>query len=151
MTDETLMTGGCQCGRIRYTLTARDDDAYLCHCKMCRKATGGFAAAFKNARRADVRWEREPDRYASSPIAHRGFCAACGTPLTFEFDEGSENLDLTVGSFDDPSRLRPTSHFSFESQLHDAWLDTRDLPRQRTDEHQPLVDRWMKTLGKLPD
>ena len=29
--------------------------------------------------------------------------------------------------------------------------DTRDLPRYRTDEHKPLVDRWMKTVGKLPD
>jgi hypothetical protein len=144
------MTGGCQCGRVRYTAIVYDDEAYLCHCTMCQKATGGFAAAFKNVRRADVRWEREPDLYASSPIASRGFCSACGTPLTFQFDEGSENMDLTIGSLDDPSRLRPTSHFGAES-IHEAWLDTKDLPRKRTEDHQPLVDRWMKTLGKLPD
>ncbi|MDQ2877902.1 MAG: GFA family protein [Pseudomonadota bacterium] len=149
MADVT-MTGGCQCGRVRYTVAVHDDEAYLCHCRMCQKATGGFAAAFKNVRQTEVTWEREPDRYASSPIAKRGFCSACGTPLTFQFDEGSEMLDLTVGSFDDPSRLRPTSHFSAEN-AHEAWLDTKDLPRMRTEEHQPLVDRWMKTLGHLPD
>ena len=32
-------------------------------------------------------------------------------------------MDLTVASFDDPSRFRPTSHFGAES-IHEAWLDT---------------------------
>lgn len=143
------MTGGCQCGRIRYRVDVDDDDAYLCHCRMCQRATGGVSIAFKNVRRAAIVWEREPDRHRSSPFARRGFCAACGTPLTFEFDEGSDQLDLTVGSFDDPARFRPTSHFSVES-LHEAWLDTRDLPRLRSDEHQPLVERWERAGGK-PD
>src|SRR3546814_20090680 len=58
-------------------------------------------------------------------------------------------MDLTIGSFDDPSRFAPKHHFGAES-VHEAWLDTRDLPRYRTDEHKPLVDRWMKTVGKLP-
>jgi pimeloyl-ACP methyl ester carboxylesterase len=114
------------------------------------KTTGGVSIAFKNVKRADVTWEREPDWYASSPFAKRPFCSACGTPLGFAFDEGSQNMDLTVGSFDDPARFRPTSHFGAES-IHEAWLDTRDLPRYRTDQHKPLVDRWIATVGKLPD
>jgi hypothetical protein len=145
----TTMAGGCQCGRVRYAATITDDSAYLCHCRMCQRATGGVSIAFKNVKKADVSWTREPDRYVSSPIAQRGFCAACGTPLTFEFPDG-ENIDLTVGSFDDADRFRPAHHFGVES-WHEAWLDTRDLPTYRTDQHKPLVDRWMKTLGKLPD
>jgi hypothetical protein len=143
------MSGGCQCGRVRYTVSVENDDAYLCHCRMCQRATGGVSIAFKNVARADIVWVREPDRYQSSPIARRGFCAACGTPLTFEFVEG-DRLDLTVGSFDLPGRFRPTSHFGIENR-HPAWLDTSALPGARCDEHKPLVDRWMKTLGKLPD
>ena len=146
----TEMTGGCQCGRIRYTAEIDSDDAYLCHCRMCQRATGGVAAAFTNAKRADVRWTREPDRYASSPIARRGFCAACGTPLTFEYVSGSDKIDLTVGSFDDPSRFRPTSHFGIEHR-HDAWLDTRDLPGTRCDEYQALVDRWQAAGQNVPE
>ena len=42
------MTGGCACGRIRYTASVADDDAYLCHCRMCQRATGGVSIAFKN-------------------------------------------------------------------------------------------------------
>lgn len=143
------MTGGCQCGRIRYRVQVDTDDAYFCHCRMCQRATGGVAAAFKNIARADVAWEREPDRYASSPIAQRGFCSACGTPLTFEYPD-SDKMDLTLGSFDDPGRFQPRYHFGAES-IHAQWLDTSGLPQYRSDENQELVDRWMKTVGKLPD
>lgn len=143
------MTGGCQCGRIRYTVRIEDDDAYLCHCRMCQRATGGVSIAFKNVRKADVRWEREPDRYASSPIADRGFCSRCGTPLTFEFPDG-DNLDLTVGSFDTPHRFQPRHHFGVES-MHAQWLDTAGLTRYRADENPTLVKRWMDKVGKLPD
>lgn len=143
------MSGGCQCGRVRYTAEIDGDEAYLCHCRMCQRATGGVSIAFRNVAKAAVTWDREPDRYRSSPFAQRGFCSACGTPLTFEFDDGP-NLDLTVGSFDDPSRFRPTSHFGKES-WYPAWLDTGTLPAMRCDEHQPLVDKWMNSVGKLPD
>ncbi len=143
------MTGGCQCGRIRYTVEIESDEAYLCHCRMCQRATGGISIAFVNVPKAALRWESEPDCYASSSIARRPFCSTCGTPLGFEYPD-SENIDLTVGSFDAPGRFRPAHHFGVES-LHEAWIDTNDLPRYRTDEHQTLVDRWMKTLGRLPD
>lgn len=143
------MTGGCQCGRVRYVAQVADDDAYLCHCRMCQRATGGVSIAFKNLKKADVRWEREPDRYASSPIAVRGFCRACGTPLSFEFPD-SANMDLTVGSFDAPHRFRPVHHFGVES-MHERWLDTTGLTRYRTDDNPQLVKRWMDSVGKLPD
>ena len=144
------VTGGCQCGRVRFEVGIGNDDAYLCHCRMCQRATGGFAAAFKNVKKADLRWlGTEPDWYVSSPIARRPFCSACGTPLGFAFPD-SENIDLTVGSFDMPGRFRPTSHFGAES-LHEPWLDTSMLKRVRTDEHQPLVDKWIKATGKMPE
>ncbi|MFX6035848.1 GFA family protein, partial [Acinetobacter baumannii] len=87
------------CGRIRYSVAIDNDDAYLCHCRMCQRATGGVSIAFKGVKIANVAWAREPDRYQSSPIAQRGFCAACGTPLTFEYLEPGETMDLSVGSF----------------------------------------------------
>lgn len=144
------LTGGCQCGRVRYAVGIEDDDAYLCHCRMCQRAVGGVSVALKSVRIADVEWSREPDRYISSPIAQRGFCAACGTSLTFEFLEPGETMDLTVGSFDDPDRFVPTHHFSPET-WHEAWLDTRHLPGTRLADNPSTVARWMKTLGKLPD
>ncbi|SEM44982.1 Uncharacterized conserved protein [Sphingomonas gellani] len=149
--SETV-TGGCQCGRVRYEVGIDDDDAYLCHCRMCQRATGGVSAALKGVERARVRWTaQEPDRYRSSPIAHRGFCSACGTPLTFEFsDADSTHMDLTVGSFDQPGRFRPTQHFAIESR-HAAWVDTGALPGIRSEDNPSTRDRWIRTLGHLPD
>jgi hypothetical protein len=144
------MTGGCQCGRVRYAVAIGDDEAYLCHCGYCRRATGGVSIAFKSVPVAAVTWTAaEPDWYQSSAIARRPFCSACGTPLGFQFLDG-ENMDLTVGSFDEPAIFRPTSHFSIETALP-AWMDVAHLPGKRLDEHAPLIDRWIKAIGKLPD
>lgn len=145
------MTGGCQCGRVRYRAVVEDvGTAYLCHCRMCQRATGGVFAALLQLPRAAVTWTATPpDRFASSPIAHRGFCAACGTPLTYE-GEGSDQMDLTVGSFDEPGRLRPFGHFGVESR-HEAWRDVRHLPDKRTDELANITAKWMDACGQLPD
>jgi hypothetical protein len=143
------MSGGCQCGRVRYTAQVADDEAYLCHCRMCQRATGSVSIAFKNVKQSAVTWDSAPDWYDSSPIAKRPYCRECGTSFGFQFKEGP-NMDLTVASFDDPSRFKPTSHFGAES-MHRQWINTEGLPENRTDQHKGLVDRWIKATGKLPD
>jgi hypothetical protein len=144
------MTGGCQCGRIRYTARLESDEAYLCHCRMCQRATGGFAAAFVEAPTDAVVWEHEPDWYQSSPIARRPFCSTCGTPLGFDFIESNGRIDLTLGSFDDPSGFRPVAHAGSES-LHEAWLDTKDLPRQYSATTQSVASRWKAAGLEVPE
>jgi hypothetical protein len=146
MTDE--MTGGCACGKIRFSARIDDDEAYLCHCRMCQRATGSVSIAFKTMKKADVAWDGEPDWYQSSPIARRPFCAACGTSLGFAYPD-SEKMDLTVAAFDDPARFRPRHHFGTES-MHRAWINTEGLPECRTDEYEPLVERWTHALGQFP-
>ena len=143
------MTGGCACGRVRFAAQVDSDDAYLCHCRMCQRASGNISLAFKNLPKANVRWLAEPDWYESSPIARRPFCAGCGTSLGFEYPD-SANMDLTVGAFDEPSRFRPTMHFGAES-MHRAWLNTEGLAEHRVADNQKTVDRWMSTVGKMPD
>ena len=143
------MTGGCACGRIRYSAKVASDEAYLCHCRMCQRASGNVSLAMLNVKIADVSWEREPDWFDSSPIAVRPFCSACGTSLGFKYKDADEWMDLTVASFDDPSRFKPTSHFGVES-IHEEWLDTKGLPRTRSDEYQKLVERWAKAGSTVP-
>lgn len=144
-----LLSGGCQCGRVRFEAEVEEGTAYLCHCTMCRRATGGVAAAFVGVRKAAVRWTgTPPDLYRSSPIAERGFCARCGTPISFAFPD-SETMDLTVGAFDDPGGFRPAFHMSVETRL-DPWVDTADLPGYRLDEHASVVERWKRATGGFP-
>ena len=144
------MSGGCACGRVRYTASVEPDEAYLCHCRMCQRSTGSVSIAFVNAKLDAMSWEREPDWYESSPIARRPFCSQCGTSLGFRFKEGSDKMDLTVASFDDPSPFKPKHHFGVES-LHRAWINTEGLPEYRTDEYQALVDRWVEATGAMPE
>jgi hypothetical protein len=147
MGDE--MTGGCACGRIRFTANVDSDEAYLCHCRMCQRASGNVSLAMKNIEQADVEWEDQPDWYQSSAIAERPFCSKCGTSLGFRYLDDTSKMDLTVASFDDPSRFKPASYFGAES-IHEAWLDTSGLPRTRSDEYQKLVDRWAKAGAAAP-
>ena len=142
------MTGGCQCGNVRYTAQVAEAEAYLCHCRMCQRATGGFAASFVHVPLEALRWGSEPDWYASSPIAKRPFCATCGTPLGFRFNDG-KGIDLTFGSFDAPD-FAPTAHAGAES-MHEAWIDTSALPRQRSDETESVVSRWQAAGMEVPE
>jgi hypothetical protein len=144
------MSGGCACGRIRYSASVAPDEAYLCHCRMCQRATGSVSIAFVNARLDGLEWDHEPDWYDSSPIAIRPFCRECGTSLGFQFKEGSENMDLTVASFDDPSGFKPKHHFGAES-LHRAWINTEGLPEYKTSDYDVLVNKWVEATGKMPD
>lgn len=141
--------GGCQCGRVRYRVELAGAEAYLCHCRMCQKATGGFAAALVQVGDDALTWLSAPDWYDSSPIAQRPFCSHCGTPLGFRYRDGT-GQDLTLGSFDDPSPLVPVGHFGAES-LHEAWLDTSGLPRRRSDEAPSVVARWQEAGRKVPE
>lgn len=145
-----IMTGGCQCGRILYEVEISSDDAYWCHCRMCQKATGGTAAAFVEVPAGTIHWLTEPDWYESSPVAKRPFCASCGTPLGFAWRDGTGGSDLTVGSFDDPSRFRPVLHAGTES-LHEAWLDTKDLPRLSSATTESVAKRWKAAGLEVPE
>jgi hypothetical protein len=97
----------------------------------------------------EVEWTSEPDWYESSPIARRPYCSKCGTSLGFAFTDGAGNMDLTVASFDEPSRFKPRHHFGAES-IHRAWLDTTGLPEIRTADYPKLVDKWVEATGKFP-
>ena len=143
------MSGGCACGRVRFSAQVDDDTAYLCHCRMCQRATGSISIAFKSMPENSVTWESGPDWYNSSPIAKRPYCRDCGTSLGFAFIDSSGNMDISVAAFDDPDRFKPTHHFGAES-MHRAWLNTEGLPEKTTADNQKLVDRWVGATGKFP-
>lgn len=126
-----VLTGGCQCGAVRYALFAAPERTHLCHCRMCQRAMGNAFAALAPVRKTDIAWTcGVPAMFRSSPVAERGFCSACGTPLSFGYLE-SEWIDVTLGSLDEPERVAPEFHYGVESRL--TWLDRLDrLPREET-------------------
>jgi hypothetical protein len=126
--SEAHATGGCQCGAVRYRVTEPLGGAGICHCRMCQRAAGNVFAPLVTAR--GVEWQGTPDRWASSDIAERGFCARCGTPL-FLADIGSDEVELMIGTLDDPGLAPPDHHYGVESRV--AWLKLADgLPAWET-------------------
>ena len=55
-------------------------------------------------------------------------------------------MDLAVGAFDDPSALKPVSHFAIETRVAN-WHTDDGLPGQRLDEYSALMDRWKAAYG----
>jgi hypothetical protein len=120
MTGAILHSGGCQCGRVRYAIHAEPVGASVCHCRMCQKAFGNFFAPFVTVKAGDLRWTKEaPTIFMSSEIVERGFCATCGTPLSFRFTD-RDTISVSHGSLDRPERIRPTATIGVEGQL--PWL-----------------------------
>ena len=110
-----VFTGGCQCGAVRFAVFAQPVRIGLCHCRMCQKASGNFYLPLVSVRGARVNWTRgEPKRFRSSNAAWRGFCAECGTPLTFEAPDG---MALAIAAFDDPADIAPTIQWGTEAKL----------------------------------
>lgn len=110
------VTGGCQCGAVRYRSSALMDNAHICHCRMCQKAVGNFFAALVGAPNGELVWTRgAPATFASSDLAERGFCAQCGTPLFYR-SIGGTRTGLTIGSLDDPSVAPPHVQVGMEGR-----------------------------------
>jgi hypothetical protein len=141
------LRGGCQCGSVRYVARVPDDEAYYCHCRMCQKALGNLFGAFFLAPEGSAVWVAgQPTYFHSSKIARRGFCRECGTPLSFEYLSSGE-VHLTVGSVDEPGRLRPVAHYGFESHVGPFFTED-GLPRSRTEDEEGYVARWKAVHGR---
>ncbi len=122
-------TGGCQCGAVRYRAVAMLDNAHICHCRMCQKATGGPFAALVAAPDDALTFTRgTPAVFMSSERVERGFCRDCGTPLFYHsLDSGRTNL--TIGSLDDPAAFPPHNQMGSEARM--PWFG--DLPTLHDD------------------
>ena len=119
---EMEVSGGCQCGAVRYHATAMLDNSHLCHCRMCQKASGNIFAALVAAPDDALTWTRgKPSVWKSSELVERGFCANCGTPLFYENVNGG-HLNFTTGSLDHPELFPPHVHCGIEGRV--PWFET---------------------------
>ena len=115
-----VITGGCQCGAVRYRVETELGNPHLCHCRMCQKAAGNYFMPLAGAAREAVVVTRgEPGWFHSSDIVRRGFCRDCGTPLFFD-PLDSEHMLVTLGSLDDPAAVRPVSVYGTEARM--PWI-----------------------------
>ena len=133
MTSEQAYTGGCQCGAVRFSV-GRLGRASVCHCRMCQKATGGIGGVFVTVD-AFALTRGALKHFRSSNKVRRGFCAECGTPLTFEIDNGG--IDMSIAAFDRAAEIAPVLQMSSEARL--PWIDTLPGLPERTPEEMTRI------------
>ena len=128
---EPVYRGGCLCGAVRYEANGSAANPCYCHCRSCRLAAGAPLvpwATFARARFHVVRGTLTERR--SSARVWRGFCAACGSALTYRNEARADEIDVTLATLDEPARLAPQMHVWVAEKL--PWLVIGDgLPQHR--------------------
>lgn len=129
MAYEHRLQGRCACGAIRYELASAPFDAGYCHCRICQLTSGAPVMAFATVSAGDYHvFEGTPAVRHSSDFGERGFCGACGTPLTIRVRHQPDTIDFTIATLDNPDAVVPDFHIWTRSRI--GWFDTGDhLPR----------------------
>lgn len=120
-----LYTGGCLCGKVRFSALGRPYRVGICHCLDCRKFHGALFHASAIFPQDAVTIEGETSNYAG-----RHFCPHCGSSV---FSRTGDEIELNLGSLDAPDQLKPT--YEIWTVRRETWLPpfplSRRYPRDR--------------------
>src|SRR5947209_2647762 len=104
------LTGGCNCGAVRFEVTAPIPLASYCLCKRCQRRTGAGASA--SAHPADWTFKilaREDSLRVWNPDVggEKWFCAECGSSLFGPNLAHPDPIGIRMGTFDQDPGVRP--------------------------------------------
>jgi hypothetical protein len=105
------ITGGCACGKVRYTADARPITALYCQCRDCQYDSGtGHSchimlpeAALVTSGTLTSYWSKAE----SGNAVCRQFCPVCGSSITYSSTAFAGRIFVTAGSLDDLSLFVP--------------------------------------------
>lgn len=122
-------TGGCLCGAVGYEASGSPRTLCYCHCESCRRAAGSPAVAWGTFERGSFRVTRGTlAEFCSSKPVVRGFCASCGSCLTYRHEARPDEIDVTLATLDDARQLAPRMHVWVADKL--PWVRIDDgLPQ----------------------
>lgn len=105
-----IVSGGCECGAVRYELTPPLRPAVACHCHQCRRTSGNYVNATSVPRERFALVSSETLRwYRSSQRARRGFCSECGSSLFWSAD-ALDSISIMTGTIDGATGLHTVAH-----------------------------------------
>ena len=111
----TKLTGGCQCGDIRYEVLGVPQQVVVCHCTDCQRQSGSAFGMTLVVNETDFRLTQgEPKTYVLKSDAGRAklgaFCPGCGTRIYHKPEWRKGRVSVKPGTLDDTSRLTPDRH-----------------------------------------
>jgi hypothetical protein len=129
-----MISGGCLCGAIRYTISAPVGALRACHCLNCQKAsgTGGSVNAvvptdsFRITKGETKKYDDSATQ--SGRTLSRHFCGNCGSPIYSHRNPNPGFVVVRAGTLDDPELMAPTAIIWAASAPSWAPLDP-GLPR----------------------
>jgi hypothetical protein len=105
------LTGGCNCGAVRFEVTEPLVMASYCHCRRCQRRSGAAASPNAHPAPGSVRIVSGEDRlrgWTPPDGAEKAFCGDCGSALFARDPDGGEVLAIRMGAFDADPGLRPS-------------------------------------------
>jgi hypothetical protein len=115
--SEVRLTGGCQCGAVRYALLKQPERPSICHCRMCQKSSGNLFATWAGVEPEFIVFTRgQWAAFASSDEAERTFCSNCGTPMGWQNPDRSW-ICITLGTLDHPELVPPVRFYGEEGRI----------------------------------
>jgi hypothetical protein len=113
--------GGCQCGRVRYRITAQPLMLAVCHCKECQRQSGSAFGMSLIVPQEGVAIEGTLKMFERSSESGRPlkcfFCPECGTRI-YHQPSFAPVFNIRAGTLDDTSGLEPKMH---------AWTSSKQL------------------------
>ncbi len=110
--------GSCLCGAVRYRVTGDPVAATLCHCRSCRRASGGTNVAWAVFDKDAFQWlQGQAGDHSSSPGIHWLFCRDCGSLIGYRRASRPDHMDITTGTLDDPDRYPPDVEIWLEQKI----------------------------------
>ena len=109
------LSGGCLCGKVKFTAVPDDGEMGICHCAMCRKWTGGTYMAVACGSSVEFEDESSLGIYKSSDYGERVFCKSCGSTIAWRLQDGS-HTSMSAQAFDDPSQFKLATEIFVDEQ-----------------------------------
>lgn len=111
MTSIHTITGGCFCGKVRYTVNEPILKGGMCFCSQCRKITGGsswpFVVVVSESLKVTGDAFKEYTRLGSSgKKVHAGFCSECSTTLFGRPELWADIRTISASTLDNPELFR---------------------------------------------
>jgi len=116
-------SGGCLCGSLRFKISAKPAYPHYCSCRQCQLWSGAPLVAWVEFPIASLEYigpGGHPRLFRSSEQTQRGFCPECGSTI-FAFDEGSDNVSITLACLDGSPDIVPESQ-SYATSAP-SWFD----------------------------
>nr|NUR38224.1 GFA family protein [Sphingomonas sp.] len=130
--------GGCLCGSVRYRVSGEAVAATLCHCRSCRRASGGTNVAWAVFDKTAFQWlGAEPVTYSSSRGIEWLHCGRCGSLVGYTRASRPDHMDITTGTLDEPDLYPPTVEIWLDHRIEWETLDPELPKRQQSSLNAP--------------